>query len=49
VVEMSRTSAGGPSAEFVMRVDRPFLFMIREHHSQTVLFVGKIVAPAAIQ
>ena len=48
VVEMSRTSAGGgPSAEFVMRVDRPFLFMIREHHSQTILFVGKIVAPRA--
>jgi serine protease inhibitor len=50
VVEMSRTSVGdGPSAEFVMRVDRPFLFMIREHHSQTILFVGKIVEPVAAQ
>jgi len=45
-VGIAFTSVGGPSG-FVMRVDRPFLFMIREHHSQTVLFVGKIVAPVA--
>ena len=29
----------------VMRVDRPFVFVIRENHSQTVLFMGKIVEP----
>ena len=28
--------------EFVMRLDRPFLFMIREHETNTILFVGKI-------
>jgi serpin B len=28
-----------------MRVDRPFLFAIREKHSGTVLFIGKIVDP----
>lgn len=28
-----------------MRVDRPFLFLIQEHDSQTMLFVGKIVEP----
>lgn len=44
VVEISLTS--GPSG-FVMRVDRPFVFMIRENHSQTVLFAGKIVEPRA--
>jgi serpin B len=41
-VEIGRTSAGGG---FVMRVDRPFIFVIRENHSGTMLFVGKIVEP----
>jgi serine protease inhibitor len=29
----------------VMRVDRPFIFAIRENNSETVLFIGKIVEP----
>jgi len=41
-VEIGRTSVGG----FIMRVDRPFIFVIRENHSGTLLFVGKIVAPS---
>ncbi|MFQ5639827.1 MAG: serpin family protein [bacterium] len=37
-------SAGGPEIKF-MRVDRPFIFVIRENHSGTILFMGKIVEP----
>ncbi|MCG8608418.1 serpin family protein, partial [bacterium] len=39
-----RDSAGGPEIRF-MRVDRPFLFVIRENHTGTILFMGKIVEP----
>jgi serpin B len=31
----------------VMRIDRPFIFVIREHQSGTILFIGKIVNPVA--
>jgi serine protease inhibitor len=30
---------------FDMYVDRPFIFAIREHHSGTIVFIGKIVDP----
>ena len=32
-------------AGFTMRVDRPFVFLIREIHANTLLFMGKIVEP----
>jgi serine protease inhibitor len=43
-VGVGRTSIG-PSDTFVMRVDHPFVVVIREHHSGTILFIGKIVEP----
>jgi len=41
-VEMRLTSV---QSGFTMRVDRPFLFIIGENHSQSILFMGKIVDP----
>lgn len=43
VVDMKLTSVG---SGFTMRVDRPFVFAIRENHSGTILFIGKIVNPS---
>jgi serpin B len=43
IVEMRETSI--PDV-FEIRLDRPFIFAIREHHSGTVLFIGKMVNPA---
>jgi len=42
VVDMKLTSIG---SGFTIRIDRPFIFAIREHHSGTILFIGKIVNP----
>jgi serine protease inhibitor len=42
VVEIRETSQ---PESFEMRVDRPFVFAIREHHSGTVLFIGKMYDP----
>ncbi|MCK4224604.1 MAG: serpin family protein [candidate division Zixibacteria bacterium] len=39
-VGISYTSVG-----FWIRVDRPFVFVLRENKSQTILFMGKIVEP----
>ncbi len=44
VVGVGTTSIGGPSG-FFMRVDRPFLAVIHDHHSKTALFVGRIFRP----
>ncbi|MFQ5605298.1 MAG: serpin family protein [bacterium] len=43
-VEIGVTSIG-PPAGVIMRVDRPFLFVIAANNAQTLLFMGKIVEP----
>lgn len=45
VVEMRLTSVG-PDPGFTMRVDRPFVFIIREQNTGTILFMGKIMDPS---
>jgi len=45
VVEIRETSAG-PGNEILMRVDRPFLIVIRETSSDALLFMGKMMSPA---
>lgn len=41
-IGIGRTSIGDT---FVMKVNRPFVFVIRENNSGTILFIGKIVQP----
>ncbi len=41
-VEIGITSV---SPFYKMEINRPFIFVIREHHSQTILFMGRIVEP----
>ena len=45
IVGMRLTAVGGGEDVVIFRVDRPFLFVIRDRHSNTVLFAGKIVEP----
>ncbi|MDQ7053726.1 MAG: serpin family protein [candidate division KSB1 bacterium] len=42
-----RSTAIGPSGPKLFRVDRPFLFVIREKNSGTILFIGKVLDPTA--
>jgi len=44
IVELMDTSGIGPSG-FFMRVDRPYIFVIRERINNTILFIGKITKP----
>ncbi len=46
-VVVVRSTAIGPSGPKLFRVDRPFLFVIREKNSGTILFIGKVLDPAA--
>jgi len=45
VTSIGMALACAPEPGFVMRVDRPFLFVIGDRQTGTVLFVGKVVKP----
>ncbi|UCC80267.1 MAG: serpin family protein [Candidatus Zixiibacteriota bacterium] len=47
VTSVGMATSAGPSEKFVMRVDRPFLFLIRESGSGTIMFLGKIADPTS--
>lgn len=44
IVEMKELS-GGPEVDFVMNVNQPYLFLIRERETDAILFMGKIHEP----
>ncbi|MDP4187294.1 MAG: serpin family protein, partial [Bacteroidota bacterium] len=43
-VEIICTSAG-PDQTIYFTVNRPFLFVIREEKSNTIIFIGKVMKP----
>lgn len=47
IVEITFTSAEGGSHQITMNINRPFLFLIRDRVSNSILFVGKITYPGS--
>ena len=45
-VVMNDTSTSTPADFKTLTVDRPFLFLIRDHATGTILFVGRVLNPA---
>jgi len=39
---------GEVSVEQVVKLDRPFIFLIRDFETSTVLFMGQVVSPAIL-
>ena len=44
-VGMALTSVQQPREKFVMKVDRPFFFAIRDNRTGVVLFMGSVLNP----
>lgn len=44
-VELNTTFAGGPKG-FIMNIDHPFILVIHDHHSKTIISIGIINQPA---
>ncbi len=48
VVEMARAvNAGEPSGTIFFKVNKPFVFLIKENHENTVMFMGAVVNPVS--
>ena len=45
VVEIVETSVGPDTRPDIIDVNKPFVFMIRERHSNAILFAGKLLNP----
>ncbi len=45
VIEMEHTSAGGGGSARLIRLDRPFLYVIREKTSNAIVFMGRVGNP----
>ena len=44
-IEISLTSAIGGPDKFYMRMDKPFIFVIKDNQTNSLLFMGKIMNP----
>ena len=44
-VGIGETSAGPPTK---ITVDKPFIFLLREKHSGSILFIGQLIDPEAL-
>jgi serpin B len=40
-----RATSAGPTQTPVFRADHPFLFVIRDNHSGSILFIGRVMNP----
>ncbi|MEA3462302.1 MAG: serpin family protein [Bacteroidota bacterium] len=45
IVEMANTSTQGGGSIFHFKVDRPFLYLIKENSTGTIVFIGKVEKP----
>jgi serpin B len=42
---MNRASVFAPRPAVVFRADHPFIFLIRETNTETILFIGRLMKP----
>jgi serine protease inhibitor len=45
-VEISFTSGPQPDGTVIMNVNRPFIFVIRDGTTGTLMFIGKVIDPS---